>query len=52
MKKTYVCPAIVQEEAQPVLMLAESLNINGETTVDGGNALTKEDQAWDIWNEE
>ena len=23
-----------------------------DTTVDGSNALTKEDTSWDIWNEE
>ena len=40
------------EEAQAAQMLAESLAINSNTTVDGGQALTKEDDAWDIWDEE
>ena len=40
------------EEALAAQMLAESLAINSEVTVDGSNALTKEDTAWDIWGEE
>ena len=44
MKKTYLIPAMQVE-------LAESLTIS-DTTVDGSNALTKEDTSWDIWNEE
>jgi len=40
------------EEAQAAQMLAESLTINSSTTVDGSNALTKEDNAWDIWGDE
>lgn len=51
MKKTYINPALKVEEAQAVQMLAESLAINDDTTVDGNQALTKEDSAWDIWNE-
>ena len=50
MKKTYICPALKIEEAQAAQMLAESLTINGDTTVNGSNALTKE-AAWDIWEE-
>ncbi len=38
------------EEAQVVNMLAESLPINDETKVDGGNALTKEND-WDMWSD-
>ena len=52
MKKTYICPAISTEEAQVSQMLAESLKIDNKTPVDGGQALTKEDNAWDIWGEE
>jgi hypothetical protein len=52
MKKTYLIPAMQVEEAQAAQMLAESLAINSNTTVDGGQALTKEDDAWDIWDEE
>jgi len=39
------------EEAQAAQMLAESLPINTNKPVDGGDALTKEDNAWDIWGE-
>lgn len=52
MKKTYLTPALQVEEAQAAQMLAESLAINSTVTVDGSNALTKEDAAWDIWGEE
>ena len=47
----YIKPAIQVEEAQAAQMLAESLAINSDTTVDGGQALTKEND-WDIWEEE
>ena len=39
----YVKPALQVEEAQAAQMLAESLAIKSDTTVDGGEALTKED---------
>ena len=52
MKKMYLIPAMQVEEAQAAQMLAESLTINSSTTVDGSNALTKEDNAWDIWGDE
>jgi hypothetical protein len=51
MKKTYLMPALQVEEAQAAQMLAESLTINSDTTVDGSQALTKEDAAWDIWED-
>ena len=47
----YIKPSMQIEEAQAAQMLAESLAINSSTTVDGGDALTKEDN-WDIWGEE
>lgn len=47
----YIKPSIQVEEAQAARMLAESLAINGDTTVDGGDALAKE-SAWDIWTDE
>ena len=50
--KKYLAPAMQVEEAQAAQMLAESLAINSEVTVDGSNALTKEDAALDIWGEE
>ena len=48
--KKYFAPSIKIEEAQAVSMLAESLAINSETTVDGNQALTKEN-SWNIWDE-
>ena len=48
----YIKPSIKIEEAQAAQMLAESLAINTGTKVDGGDALTKEDNAWDIWSDE
>ena len=48
----YVKPSIKINEAQAVQMLAESLTINSNTTVDGSNALTKEDNGWSIWDDE
>ena len=47
----YIKPAMKIEEAQVVSMLAESLPIDGKTTVDGGQALTKEND-WAIWSDE
>jgi hypothetical protein len=51
MKKTYFVPALKVEEAQAAQMLAESLNISDDP-VDGGDALTKENNSWDIWDAE
>ena len=51
MKKTYLIPAMQEEIAQAAQMLAESLIISDDT-VDGANALTKEDDSWEIWDEE
>ena len=51
MKRMYISPAIEKNEAQAAQMLAESLSISN-TPVDGSNALTKEDDDWDIWSEE
>lgn len=47
----YIKPSIEISEAQAAQMLAESLIIS-DTTVDGSKALVKEDNSWDIWNEE
>ena len=46
----YIKPSIKIEEAVAAQMLAESLVISN-TEVDGSQALTKEDAAWDIWGE-
>ena len=47
----YIKPSIELNEAQAAKMLAESLPIVDDD-VDGGQALTKEDNSWNIWNEE
>ena len=49
--KKYIVPALKVEEAQVANMLAESLVINGDTTVDGGEALTKENDLA-IWSDD
>ncbi len=53
MKKIYIRPAIELEEAQAeqmMMIVPQSLPIEDDT-VNGENALTKEDNAWDIWSE-
>ena len=51
MTKKYVAPAMQVEESQAAQMLAESLIISSDKTVDGSAALAKEDTGWDIWGE-
>ena len=48
----YIKPSIKVNEAQAAQMLAESLGMYSDTTVPGNSALTKEDDAWDIWNDD
>ena len=50
--KKYFAPASQVNEAQAAQMLAESLIISSDKTVDGSQALTKEDTGWDIWADE
>ena len=54
MKKSYIIPALQAEKAQATTMIADSLKVNKDSgkTVDGDKALTKEDNAWDIWAKE
>ena len=47
----YIKPSIEINEAQAAQMLAESLAINSGTSVDGSQALTKEN-SWDIWGDD
>ena len=47
----YVKPIIRISEAEAAQMLAESLNIS-DSTGDGSEALTKENNDWNIWSEE
>ena len=51
MTMKYIKPILKVEDAQVVSMLAESLPINSGTTVDGGAALTKEND-WDLWSDD
>lgn len=44
----YITPQLEAASGEAIEMLAESLPI-GEGTVDGGDALTKEND-WDIWS--
>lgn len=46
--KKYIAPAMQVDETEVCHILAESLPISS-TTVDGSQALTKEDDGWDIW---
>ncbi len=48
----YTSPTIKVEEAVAATMLAESLSVIGDKTVDGSQALTPESDDWDIWGEE
>ena len=50
MKKFYVSPQLKAASSEATEMLAASLPI-GEGTVDGGEALTKEND-WDIWKDD
>ncbi|MBQ8454786.1 MAG: hypothetical protein IJ537_05545 [Bacteroidaceae bacterium] len=47
----YIKPIIKISEAEAAQMLAESLAIS-DSTVDGSQALTKENNDWNIWDEE
>ena len=47
----YIKPSMKVGEAQAIQMLAESLQISNDS-VSGSEALTKEDGAWDIWDED
>ena len=51
MKKMYIEPSMMAVEVIATQMMAQSLIIDGETTVRGKDALTKEDDYWDIWEE-
>ena len=47
----YIKPIIKVSEAEAAQMLAESLAIS-DSTVDGSQALAKENNDWNIWGEE
>lgn len=51
MKKIYLTPQTEIVFAEVENMLAESIAIISDTTVDGSEALTKEDNTWNIWGE-
>lgn len=48
----YIKPSIKLHEAQAAKILAESLMIINDVHVDGSNALTKENNSWNIWETE
>jgi len=48
----YIKPSMKIEEAQAVQMLAESLAIISDKTVNATDALTKENDDWDILDDE
>ena len=48
----YIKPSIEMNQAQASQLIADSLKMNTGKEVDAGGALTKEDNAWDIWGEE
>ena len=48
----YIAPAMQIEETQAISMIADSLKVNTGKEVDAGGALTKDDDAWDIWGEQ
>lgn len=49
--KKYIKPSFEVNETEVCNMIAESLYINHEIEVDGSEALSKEDDSWDIWND-
>lgn len=51
MKKQYTAPATQVNETQVCHMLAESLNIYDDTTVSGADALSRDTEDWNIWDE-
>lgn len=51
MKKIYMKPKTEVTFAEVISMMAESLTINSDVSIDGGDALTKKSN-WDIWAEE
>jgi len=48
----YIKPIIKISEAEAATMLAESLSVVSDKTVDGSQALTPESDDWNIWGEE
>lgn len=51
MKKIYQSPAVEINETQVCQMMAVSLPINDTTTVDGSQALSKENDDINIWED-
>ena len=52
MKKTYIAPVVEATFADCCELIAESFGINSTTKVNGDAALTKGENAWDIWGDE
>lgn len=49
--KKYIAPALQVNETEVCHMLAESLPVVNDQTVDGSNALSKENDTWEIWED-
>ncbi|MGM9679162.1 MAG: hypothetical protein ACI3X7_05245 [Bacteroidaceae bacterium] len=47
--RSYTRPMLHVVETQTCNIVAASLPINNEETVNAGNALMKENTGWDIW---
>ncbi|MBO4612557.1 MAG: hypothetical protein J5671_05230 [Bacteroidaceae bacterium] len=55
MKKTYITPELRVETVVIKSLIADSLNslnVNGGGPVSKGNAWSKEDNGWDVWDED
>lgn len=50
MNKIYIKPAMQVNETQVLNLMAVSLNINSSVEVDGGEALSREDE-WSVWED-
>ena len=48
-EKLYPPPILYMVETQACNIIAASLPVNNEETVNAGNALMKENTGWDIW---
>lgn len=51
MKKTYMKPELSVVRVESQSMLADSVNVYDDAPVDGSQAITKEDNGWDIWGD-
>ena len=53
MKRIYIKPTTTVMELEPQVLIAASIDINSrDAAVDAGDAATKDQGEWDIWDEE